>query len=96
MRRLALLALLLVAGPSGVQAQTTPYFSGATWQHKTPAEAGINAALLKEAVDFAVAGESRSSRDLTMNHYQSFGREPIGYDGGTTGGVVRRLLAALK
>jgi len=60
MRRLALLVLLLVAGPSWAQAQTAIYFPGATWQHKTPTEAGINAALLKEAVDFAIAGESRN------------------------------------
>ena len=79
MRRLALLVLLLVAGPSWAQAQTAIYFPGATWHHKTPTEAGINAALLKEAVDFAIAGESRNPRDLVMNHYATFGREPFGY-----------------
>ena len=95
-RRLALLALLVVATPHSGIAQTAAYFPGDTWQHKTPTESGIDAALLKEAIDFAIAGESKSSRDLTMNHYQSFGREPIGHDGGTTDGVVRRLLAALS
>ena len=79
MRRLALFALLLVASPTFAYAQTAPYFPGATWQHKTPAEAGINAALLKEAVDFAIAGETRNPRDLVMNHYATFGREPFGY-----------------
>jgi CubicO group peptidase (beta-lactamase class C family) len=79
MRRLALFVLLLVASPTFAHAQTAPYFPGAIWQHKTPAEAGINAALLKEAVDFAIAGESRNPRDLVMNHYATFGREPFGY-----------------
>lgn len=28
---------------------------------------------------FAVAGGTKSSRDLVMNHCQTFGREPFGY-----------------
>ena len=67
-RPLALLALLFVASPSFAVAQTAAYYPGASWQHRAPAEAGINAALLKEAIDFAVAGESRNPRDLVMNH----------------------------
>jgi len=55
------------------------YYPDATWQHKTPAENGINAGLLKDAVDFAVANEIRNPRDLKLNHYQTFGREPFGY-----------------
>jgi hypothetical protein len=48
-RRLALLALLVAANPLLAAAQTSkdqppaaPYYPDATWQHKTPAEAGIN------------------------------------------------------
>src|SRR5262245_19146836 len=78
-RRFALLALLLLATSHAATAQTAPYVPGASWQHKTPTEAGINAERLKEAIDFAIAGESRNTRDLTLNHYQSFGREPFGY-----------------
>jgi CubicO group peptidase (beta-lactamase class C family) len=55
------------------------YYPDAAWQHKAPAETGIDAQLLKEAIDFAVASESRNPRDLTLNHYQTFGREPFGY-----------------
>ncbi len=40
---------------------------------------GINPQLLKDAIDFAVAGETKAPRDLVMNHYQTFGREPFGY-----------------
>src|SRR5881396_1884284 len=74
-RGLAIVGLLLVS--LCVNAQSG-YYPDALWQRKTLAEAGINAALLKGAIDFAVASESRNPRDLTLNHYQTFGREPFG------------------
>ena len=55
------------------------YYPDATWQHRTPSESGVNPDLLKQAIDFAVAGETKAPRDLVMNHYQTFGREPFGY-----------------
>jgi hypothetical protein len=55
------------------------YYPDATWRRKTPSEAGINPGILKEAIDFALAGETKAPRDLVMNHYQNFGREPFGY-----------------
>ncbi len=55
------------------------YYPDATWQHRTPAESGVIPDLLKEAIDFAVAGETKAPRDLVINHYQTFGREPFGY-----------------
>ena len=72
--RTALWALVFVAFASGAQT----YYPDADWQHKSPAEAGYDAALLRKAIDFAIASESRNPRDLTLNHYQSFGREPYG------------------
>jgi CubicO group peptidase (beta-lactamase class C family) len=51
---------------------------GADWQHKTPVEAGINPQLLKDAIDFAIASEVKNPRDLKLNHYRTFGREPFG------------------
>jgi CubicO group peptidase (beta-lactamase class C family) len=85
-RRLAVLVLLLVASPFWAAAQTTPgektaavYYPDATWQRKTPSEAGLNPQLLKEAIDFAIASETKNPRDLALNHYQTFGRrEPFG------------------
>jgi len=76
--------LLLLFVPLWASAQSgmgTPgvYYPDAVWQHKTPAEAGISSSLLKNAIDFAVAGETKASRDLKLNHYQTFGREPFGY-----------------
>jgi hypothetical protein len=55
-----------------------PYYPEATWQCKTPPEAGINPLLLKQAIDFAISGETKAPRDLVRNHYQTFGREPFG------------------
>jgi CubicO group peptidase (beta-lactamase class C family) len=55
-----------------------PYYPEATWQHKTPPEAGIDPQLLQEAIAFAIAGETKAPRNLVTNHYQTFGREPFG------------------
>ncbi|MBV8839128.1 MAG: serine hydrolase, partial [Alphaproteobacteria bacterium] len=75
--RSLILLLALLATPLSANAQT--YFPGPTWEHKTPAEAGLDPARLKEAIDFAIAGETKAPRDLVLNHYQTFGREPLGY-----------------
>jgi CubicO group peptidase (beta-lactamase class C family) len=55
------------------------YFPDAVWQRRTPAEAGIDGACLQAAIDHAIAGEAKNPRDLAVNHYQTFGREPFGY-----------------
>src|ERR1700738_1696842 len=92
------------SNPLGAAVQTNKdekpavaYYPDATWQHATPSESGINPQLLKEAIDFAIAGETKAPRDLVMNHYQTFGREPFGYPigpikerGDPTGLVIRR------
>jgi CubicO group peptidase (beta-lactamase class C family) len=65
----------LVTMPLTAYAQTFP---GADWQRKTPAEAGINPQLLKDAIDFAIASEIKNPRNLKLNHYRTFGREPFG------------------
>jgi len=89
---LALLCLLL-----SVCAAAQSYYPDANWQRKAPAEVGIDAGRLKEAVDYAIASEVRNPRDLTLNHYQTFGREPHGEAigpikdrGDPTGVIVRR------
>src|SRR6266404_2398937 len=75
----------------------TAYYPDATWQHRTPSESGVRPDLLKQAIDFAVAGETKAPRDLVMNHYQTFGREPFGYAigpiqerGDPTGIIIRK------
>jgi CubicO group peptidase (beta-lactamase class C family) len=83
LRRLALFGLLLAANPSAGQTMkdeqpAVPYYPEATWQHKTPSETGINPHLLKEAINFAIASETKAPRDLVIEHYETFGREPFG------------------
>ena len=53
----AILIGALVTLPLTAHAQT---FLGADWQRKTPAESGIDPQLLKVAIDFAIASESRT------------------------------------
>jgi CubicO group peptidase (beta-lactamase class C family) len=75
----ALLLLLSVCASSQSSNNAAPYYPDAVWQHKSPAEAGINPVRLKDAIDFAMSGETKAPRDLKLNHYQTFGREPFGY-----------------
>src|SRR5262249_7034294 len=67
-------ALAQPGGPEGAAV----HFPGPVWPYKLPAEAGMNPQLLKEAIDFAVANEVKNPRDLKLDHYQTFGREPFG------------------
>ncbi len=69
---------------------------GEDWESRTPEQAGIDPARLKEAISFAISNESKASRNLEIAHYQSFGREPFGQGvgpfkerGDATGIIVR-------
>src|ERR1700719_1026083 len=84
-------------GPADQPDQDAAYYPDATWQHRMPSESGVSPDLLKQAIDFAVASETKVPRDLVMNHYQTFGREPFGYAigpirerGDPTGLIVHR------
>lgn len=99
--RLPILVVLFVAAPLWALAQSNRpgdgapvYYPDADWRHKAPEDSGLDPVRLKEATDFAVANETRNPRDLVLNHYQTFGREPFGYaigpirDRGDATGVV--------
>src|ERR1044072_1741045 len=74
-----------------------PYFPLAgNWERRTSEQAGFDAAKLKEAIDFAIANEPKTPKNLSLAHYQSFGREPFGEAigpfkdrGGSTGIIIR-------
>ena len=51
---------------------------GDSWERRTPEQAKMDGAKIKEAIDFAIANESKSPRNLEFAHYQTFGREPFG------------------
>lgn len=46
------------------------------WEHRTLEAVGMDPALVKEAVDFAIANESKAPRDLLLNHALSQTGEP--------------------
>jgi CubicO group peptidase (beta-lactamase class C family) len=76
---LASIAILLLAlSWAPVQAQQRYFPRADSWEARTPQQAKLDPAKLKEAVDFAVANESRAPRNLELAHYQTFGREPFG------------------
>ena len=69
-------ALLLLSLPAAAQGLPE---AGVAWPHRSPAEDSADPVALQGAVDFAIAHETRNPRDLVLNHYQTFGREPFGY-----------------
>src|SRR5436309_3114188 len=57
-----------------------PYYPGpgTDWEHRTPAQVGLNAAWIDSAVAFAKFSETSAPRDQLAAHDQSgFGREPL-------------------
>lgn len=73
-----LLSILLAWFPTVAAAQT--YWPGThlDWDRRSPAEAGLDPALVQQAIDAAIGAESTAPRDLSFNHYRTFGREPLG------------------
>jgi CubicO group peptidase (beta-lactamase class C family) len=47
------------------------------WERRSAEAVGLDAGKLKEAMDFAVASEAKSPRDLALNHPLSQAREPF-------------------
>src|SRR4051812_31569945 len=70
---------LMASSRSGQDAHSAAtYYPDATWAHRTPAASGVNPDRLKQAIEFAIAGEIKAPRGFVMNHYQTCGREPFG------------------
>lgn len=94
--------LLVMATSLGAQrrpaAPAIPYVPPTgSWERRSPSTLGMDSTKLAEAIAFAVSKESRTPRDLELNHYQTFGKEPFGAAigplaprGGATGIIVRR------
>jgi CubicO group peptidase (beta-lactamase class C family) len=73
---LLVLLLCVLAAPGLGQRNYVP--PAGTWDRRTPQQSKLDPVKLKEAIDFAVASESRSPRNLELAHFQTFGREPYG------------------
>lgn len=77
MKSILLIWMLLCAVPS-VGADLYYPGRGMDWERRDPKAAGFDAELLTQAIAFAVSNESKNPRDLALDHYQTFGREPFG------------------
>jgi CubicO group peptidase (beta-lactamase class C family) len=89
-----LLCILLLVQFSIAQ---EPYYPPSdTWERRTPEQAKLDTVKLKEAIDFAIASESKTPKNLELAHYQTFGREPFGEavgpfkDRGPATGIILR------
>lgn len=83
MKRFLLSALLFISVTAFSQKNKKTqvaeiYFPDKEWHQKKPADVGVDEIKLKEAVDFAIAHETRNPRSMEENHYRTFGREPFG------------------
>ena len=77
--QLSLFCLLIVCFFVQNSSAQREYFPAAeNWEQRTPEQSKMDAAKLKEAIDFAVQSEPKIPRNLELAHYQSFGREPFG------------------
>lgn len=59
-------------------AQKLYFPPAADWEKRTPEQAKFDSVKLKEAIDFAIAGEAKAPRDMELSLTQTFGREPFG------------------
>ena len=82
---MALLAAAPVATPQARRASSAAerqavYYPGPgeEWERRAPAQVGLDARQLEDAITFAKASEAKQPRDLEAAHYQSFAREPHG------------------
>jgi hypothetical protein len=83
MKLLLLYSLLLLSQVSFAQ-KTKPgkpidYFPPAgNWQHKSAAALGLKAPAIEAAIALAVSAETKAPRNMEINHYRTFGKEPFG------------------
>lgn len=78
MKRSAVICLLVAIATAVTFAQREYTPPAGSWERRTPQQTKLDPAKLKEAIDFAIASESKAPRDLQLAHFQTFGREPYG------------------
>lgn len=97
MRKILGVLLCCVALLPPITSAQAPYYPSVDkWERRTPDQAKLDPQKLQAAIDFAIANESKSPKDLELSHYQTFGREPFGEAigpfaerGGATGLILR-------
>ncbi|HVF47654.1 MAG TPA: serine hydrolase [Pyrinomonadaceae bacterium] len=78
MLKLRILFVLCCVLAATASAQRDYFPTADKWEKRTAEQAKFDPAKLKEAIDFAIANESKAPRNLELAHYQTFGREPYG------------------
>jgi len=71
-----MISLLVLTGSKFAQSSYVP--PPGEWERRTPDRVKLDAAKLKEAVDFAVASEARAPRSQELGLTQTFGQAPFG------------------
>lgn len=104
-QHLAMAAVMLCVTRAAI-AQSAPVWTvpanayypdaGNAWERRRAMQVGFDSTKLADAIVFAIANEAKGSRDLEVNHYLTFGREPFGAAvgpiaarGAPTGVIVR-------
>ncbi len=77
-RKFGVILLSICFLANGIFAQKDYFPSADNWERRTPEQSRIDSVKLQSAIDFAIASESKTPRNLEMAHYQTFGREPFG------------------
>jgi len=72
---MVLSAVLFLLVHEYVDAQSR-YYPGATWEVKSPREAGLNGALIDSSVALAIRSENAVERDLRIANLKAYAREP--------------------
>jgi CubicO group peptidase (beta-lactamase class C family) len=88
---------ILTSAPLAQNRNSAPYFPERfDWQHKKPSDVGMQTALVNEAVQLAIAGETQGPKDMALFLHNSFGKEPnstiigpIRDRGGASGLIVK-------
>jgi CubicO group peptidase (beta-lactamase class C family) len=94
--RLLACTILTLAHLSNLAAQNTYFPAAGAWERKPPEQVKMDPAMLKEAIDFAIASESRAPRSQELMLTAAFGQAPFGElvgptkDRGPATGVVIR------
>jgi CubicO group peptidase (beta-lactamase class C family) len=73
-----IIANLLTAFVDSLNAQSNYIPPAGSWERRTPEQAKIDSAKLKEAIDFAIASEAKGPRSQELGLTQSFGQAPFG------------------
>ena len=78
--RTSIILVMTVLSLAQLAGQQSPYYPGIRdqWDRRTAAQVRMDPKLVEDAIAFAKANETKSPRDLELNHYVTFGREPYG------------------